>query len=150
MRIAITLAAFALIAVVGAAWMVGSQRVADAAPMPTVPLSCADQAQSGANGTTPLDDVIQEAMELACGDDGDGVSDHDPPGVLDDGRNLLPQAGITVEQAVAAAEGAAGGPVGEVELEYRGQMLVFEVDAGTQEVNIDASNGGVVSVTPDD
>lgn len=72
------------------------------------------------------------------------------PGTLDDGAELLPQAKITLEQAIAAAQAAQNGPVGEVDLEYENGRLVFNVDIGQYDVSIDASDGSVVRSVKDD
>lgn len=72
------------------------------------------------------------------------------PGTIDDGKDLQSQAGISLGQAIQAAQGAASGPVGEVDLEYAGGVLVYTVDTGKQDVRVDASNGQVLSVDPDD
>jgi uncharacterized membrane protein YkoI len=69
---------------------------------------------------------------------------------LDDGQSLLSQAGISLDAAVEAARGAASGAVGEVDLEYVGDRLVFNVDIGDQDVKVDASSGAVLSVDLDD
>lgn len=71
-------------------------------------------------------------------------------GTLDDGASLLPQAGITLDEAIAAAQGAASGKLGEVDLEYLGGTLVFNVDIGNQDVKVDATSGDVLSVDADD
>ncbi len=70
------------------------------------------------------------------------------PGALTQGQDLLPQAKITVEDAVATAQGEATGDLGSVELEERDGTLVFEVTVGDQEVFVDAATGAVVSVEP--
>ena len=70
-------------------------------------------------------------------------------GTLDDGQSLLPQAGISSMRR-SAAQGAASGAVGEVDLEYVGDRLVFNVDIGDQDVKVDASSGAVLSVDMDD
>jgi uncharacterized membrane protein YkoI len=70
------------------------------------------------------------------------------PGALDDGADLLPQAKISVDQAIAAAQAAATGDLGEVDLEYRDNVLVFSVDIGTSEVKIDAATGTVIAIVP--
>jgi len=70
--------------------------------------------------------------------------------VLDDGKDLLPQAGITLEQGVAAAQGAASGPVGEVDLEHYQGKLVFNVDVGDKDVKVDAANGSVLGMESED
>jgi uncharacterized membrane protein YkoI len=71
-------------------------------------------------------------------------------GTIDDGKDLQSQAGISLGQAIQAAQGAASGPVGEVDLEYVGGVLVYNVDTGTQDVKVDAGTGQVLSVDPDD
>lgn len=71
------------------------------------------------------------------------------PGTIDDGEELLPQAGITVERAIAAARGAADGDIGEVDLEeYRG-TLVFNIDVGGDDVKVDAQTGAVLGKAKD-
>src|SRR3954467_6593787 len=69
---------------------------------------------------------------------------------LDDGKDLLPQAAITEQQAIEAAQSAAPGGLNEVDLEHAGGRLVFNVDVGSKDVKVDASNGHVVSVDQDD
>ena len=69
---------------------------------------------------------------------------------LDDGKDLLPQAGITEQQAIAAARTAASGAVDEVDLEHAGKRLVFNVDVGSADVKVDAATGEVVRVDHDD
>ena len=72
------------------------------------------------------------------------------PETLDDGRDLLPRAGISVERAIAAAQTAAAGPVGEVDLEYIDGALVYNVDVGKLDVQVDAASGQVLSALADD
>jgi uncharacterized membrane protein YkoI len=69
---------------------------------------------------------------------------------LDDGRDLLSQAKITEEQAITAAQGAASGPLNEVDLEQYGGRLVFNVDVGDSDVKVDATTGAVVVAAKDD
>ena len=69
---------------------------------------------------------------------------------LDDGKGLLPQAKITEQQAIAAAQSAASGELNEVDLEQAGGKLVFNVDVGSKDVKVDAATGDVVSVDQDD
>jgi uncharacterized membrane protein YkoI len=71
-------------------------------------------------------------------------------GTLDDGQSLLPRAGNSLDAAIQAARGAASGAVGEVDLEYVGDRLVFNVDIGNQDVKVDASSGAVLAVDMDD
>ena len=53
-------------------------------------------------------------------------------------RNLQPQASITLGQAIASAQKAAAGPLGQVDLEHYRNRLVYMVDVGDQEVRVDA------------
>ena len=69
---------------------------------------------------------------------------------LDDGKDLLPQAGITEQQAIRAAQGAASGALNEVDLEHAAGRLVFNVDVGAKGVKVDAATGKVVAVDQDD
>ena len=69
------------------------------------------------------------------------------PGTLDDGKQYLPQAWITTAQAVAAAERAWSGQLGQVDLESHGR-IVYVVDVGSREVGVDATDGSVVSIAP--
>lgn len=73
-----------------------------------------------------------------------------PPGTIDDGAELLPQANITLEEAIAAAQEAASGALGEVDLEYYEGRLVFNVDIGDKDVKVDASNGDTLGWIQDD
>lgn len=72
------------------------------------------------------------------------------PGQIDDGVDLLPQASITLEEAIAAAQEAESGALGEVDLEYYGGKLVFNVDIGDKDVKVDASDGTILGKTSDD
>jgi uncharacterized membrane protein YkoI len=69
---------------------------------------------------------------------------------LDDGKRLLPKAAISEQAAIAAAQSAASGALDEVDLEYRGGTLVFNVDVGAKDVKVDAASGDVVAVDRDD
>jgi uncharacterized membrane protein YkoI len=73
-----------------------------------------------------------------------------PASRLDDGKGLLRRAAITEQQAITAAKGAASGALDEVDLEYRGGTLVFNVDVGAKDVKVDAGDGHVVAVDQDD
>ena len=92
------------------------------------------------------------ALGVSAQDD-EGAGEVESPvaaGTLDDGQSLLPLAGISLDAAIDAARGAASGAVGEVDLEYVGDRLVFNVDIGDQDVKVDASSGTVLSVDMDD
>ena len=73
-----------------------------------------------------------------------GIGEEGTPGAIDDGKELLPQATITLDQAIQAAQGAASGAVGEVDLEHYDGRLVFNVDIGDHDVKVDAETGQVL------
>src|SRR5262245_28161080 len=72
------------------------------------------------------------------------------PGSLDDGKEFLSQTKITTSQAVAAAQRAQSGQLGQVDLENYNGRLVYSVDVGNQEVKVDASTGGIAGSVPRD
>jgi uncharacterized membrane protein YkoI len=72
-----------------------------------------------------------------------------PQSRLDDGKALLPQAKITEQQAIAAAQSAASGPLNEVDLEHYQGRLVWNVDVGRADVKVDAANGDVLAAPHD-
>src|SRR5262245_18292032 len=72
------------------------------------------------------------------------------PGSLDDGKDLQPQASITLDRAISSARKAASGSLGQVDLEHFRGRLVYMVDVGDQEVRVDAANGNVVAISPRD
>jgi uncharacterized membrane protein YkoI len=69
---------------------------------------------------------------------------------LDDGKDLLPQAKISEQQALAAAQGAAAGALNEVDLEHYQGRLVYNVDVGAKDVKVDATTGDVLAAPQDD
>jgi uncharacterized membrane protein YkoI len=69
---------------------------------------------------------------------------------LDDGKDLLPQAKITEQQATRAAQSAASGSLNEVDLEHYNGRLVFNVDVGDKDVKVDASTGNVLAAAAND
>ena len=71
-------------------------------------------------------------------------------GALDDGKDLLPKATVTLSQAVTAAQTAATGAVDEVDLEYWNGKLVYTVDVGSKDVKVDAATGAVLDASADD
>ena len=77
-----------------------------------------------------------------------------PAGTLDDGQDLLPQAAISLADAIAAAQaavpGATAADIGEVDLEDFDGTLVFNVDVGDRDVKVDAATGAVLSADLDD
>ena len=70
------------------------------------------------------------------------------PGSLDDGKNLLPQTRITLPAAVAKAQTAATGALGQVDLKEQDGRVAYVVDVGDQEVTVDAVDGSVTGVGP--
>lgn len=103
------------------------------------------------NGNDANDDGSDDQHDGAD-DDTSGAENEAgvPAGTIDDGADLLPQATIALEQAIAAAQGTAQGDVGEVDLEYAGDRLVFNVDIGDKDVKVDAADGSIVSAGSDD
>jgi uncharacterized membrane protein YkoI len=65
------------------------------------------------------------------------------PGSLDDGKEFLSQTKITTAQAVAAAQQARSGALGQVDLERYNGKLVYSVDVGNEEVKVDATDGSI-------
>jgi uncharacterized membrane protein YkoI len=84
------------------------------------------------------------AIAAASGNSGGG------PDKLDDGTDLLPQAQLSIADAVTKAQTAASGKIGEVDLEHYEGRLVFNVDVGSRDVKVDAATGAVVASTSDD
>jgi uncharacterized membrane protein YkoI len=72
------------------------------------------------------------------------------PGSLDDGKDLQSQAAVSLRQAVANAQRAATGSLGQVDLEHFEGRLVYTVDVGDNEVHVDAANGRIDGITPRD
>lgn len=72
------------------------------------------------------------------------------PGSLDDGKDLLPQTTISLGQAVAAAQRAQSGKLGQVDLERYNGRIVYMVDVGDQEIRVDATDGSIAAVSPRD
>jgi uncharacterized membrane protein YkoI len=98
------------------------------------------------NAAHPKSLLSSVAGLIGLGDDEAQV----PPGILDDGKDLLPQATLSLDQAIKAAQGADSGKLGEVDLEHYKGHLVFNVDIGAHDVKVDAANGKVLSADADD
>ena len=103
-------------------------------------------------GATPyhasrLSGIMASTTDLIESVTGGGVV---APGTIDDGKDLLPQATITLDQAIAAAQATGNGALGEVDLEYFNGQLVFNIDIGSTDVKIDAADGAVLAVNSDD
>jgi len=114
----------------------------------------ADDAAEGAVEEADTDDIEEECDDANEAEDGEEADDANeqqvPSGTLDDGADLLRQADITLEQAVLAAQDAATGDLGEVDLEQYQGKLVFNVDVGDHDVKVDASDGSVLAVDAED
>jgi uncharacterized membrane protein YkoI len=70
------------------------------------------------------------------------------PGSLDDGKNLLPQTKVSLADAVAKAQQAADGALGQVDLKQRADGVFYVVDVGSEEVSVDAVTGNVAGIGP--
>lgn len=93
------------------------------------------------------DDAADNDADDAADDDAD---EEEGTGQLGDGAELLSQASISVDEAIAAAQSTAQGPIGDVELENYQDKLVFIIEIGTTDVRVDALSGAIVETTPDD
>jgi len=98
-----------------------------------------------------VEDDAQDEDADAEEDVGEADDDDDgAPGQLVEGSALLPQASITLEQAIAAALAAAQGELGEVELEEDDGKLIFIVEIGDEDIEVDAQTGEVLADDEDD
>jgi hypothetical protein len=107
------------------------------------------QPVSASNPSSVITSVRSAGLDLlsslGIGDDESSAS----PGKIDDGKALLPQAKITLDEAIQAAQASHSGTLGEVDLEYYDGRLVFNVDLGDQDVKVDAENGNVLGSAVD-
>jgi uncharacterized membrane protein YkoI len=97
--------------------------------------------------------LVLAGATLAFGGPGGLIYDdgaYAKPGSLDDGKDLRSQATISLGQANAAAQRAASGGLGQVDLEHYDGRLVYMVDVGDQEVRVDAADGSIVTISPRD
>lgn len=157
-RIYWVVALVAVMALAGAAVTLTADFTSASGNTPTPAVQTCDEQDDGDDAIeNAADEADDDVIEEECGDqneadDANEAEDGDiqaPSGTLDDGKDLLPQAGITLEEAVAAAQGAASGPVGEIDLEHAQGRLVFNVDIGDKDVKVDASNGAVLGLGED-
>jgi hypothetical protein len=77
-------------------------------------------------------------------DDGHAVQ----PGSLDDGKQLSPKATVSLAAAVAGAQRAAQGALGQVDLVERDGRVMYVVDVGDREVSVDARTGAIAGIGP--
>jgi len=119
-------------------------------PSPTVAANEDDAGDADAAAgalSQPVATVNGDAGEDEDADDDDESA---APGTLVEGAELLPQAAITLEQAIAAAQAEVQGDLGTVELEEDDGSLVFIVEIGDEEVKVDAQTGQVITEDEED
>jgi uncharacterized membrane protein YkoI len=118
----------------------------------------AEQCIEDDDAVEPKDATDTDEVEEVCGpqDEADEADEDDAedeekvaPGTIDDGAELLSHAQMTLDQAIAAAQGAASGALGEVDLEYYEGTLVFNIDIGDDDVKVDAQTGDVLGAAHD-
>lgn len=95
---------------------------------------------SAFNGTAPMKSGHLASVMRFVEDRGQVA-----PGTLDDGRDLLPQAKVGLDAAIATAKTAGTGEIGEVDLEQFNGRLAFNVDVGDSDVKVDAADGSVLA-----
>jgi uncharacterized membrane protein YkoI len=78
------------------------------------------------------------------------LGDENPDGRLEEGSELAAEATVSVEDAIAVAQTAATGPVGDVELDRSGDILAYEIEIGESDVYVDAQTGELLSAEQDD
>jgi uncharacterized membrane protein YkoI len=153
------LALVALLILAGAAVTATAHLTSAGGPTPTPAVQASgqqDEADDASESATkgPDTDAIEEQSgdqnEADSQSQAEDAAEPQQSGVLDDGNDLLPQAGITLDQAIAAAQSAASGPLGEVDLENYQGKLVFNVDVGDKDVKVDANTGAVLSADSTD
>jgi uncharacterized membrane protein YkoI len=144
----------ALLAIAFSAVTLASQLTSAQGSSPTPAVQPCDQQDEADDATESAADVADDdAIEEECGpqDEAGDVGEQTAlAGQIDDGADLLPQASVTLEQAIAAAQSAASGEVGEVDLEHYQGKLVFNVDVGDKDVKVDAIDGSILAVDADD
>jgi uncharacterized membrane protein YkoI len=100
--------------------------------------------------------VTALALPGCQGSSGPGQSNRfDPPNTqFATQLGITPPPPVTQEQAMAIAAEAAGGSALSVDQESEGGQLLYEVkvqtSSGRMEVEVRASDGGVVEIEPDD
>jgi uncharacterized membrane protein YkoI len=122
------------------------------APLSVQVASASVPGDSFASAPVTLARAATKDVVLTIGQRDDAVVTH--AGTLDDGKELLAQAGISIDDAIASAQAAVPGAtsedIGEVDLESFDGTLVFNVDVGDKDVKVDASTGEVLSTNLDD
>jgi uncharacterized membrane protein YkoI len=103
-----------------------------------------------AGGTVALVALGLAAAGIASGAGFGGAASSPAASRLDDGKQYLSEAKISEQEAIAAAQSRASGPLNEVDLEHADGRLVWNVDVGAHDVKVDAASGDVTSVAGDD
>ncbi len=91
-------------------------------------------------GLVVLAAIAGTGATLASG----GATPSGAAGEIDDGKELLGQAEISLEEAIASALASADGSLGEVDVEWYQGKLVFNVDVEKHDVKVDALDGTVL------
>jgi uncharacterized membrane protein YkoI len=99
--------------------------------------------------------VATMVVLTACNSSSGPATRFDPPNTgFAAGLGITPPPPVTRDQAMAIGAAAAGGTAVGVEQETEGGELLFEVKVqtatGRMEVEVRASDGGVVEIEPDD
>ena len=105
--------------------------------------SVLSQAANGVAADEAEDEDAEDADEEAGEESG-------ASGQIDDGEELLPLAGIGLDDAITRAQAVVSGPVGEIDLEYFEGKLVFNVEIGDKDVKVDAADGSILSADSED
>ena len=144
-RLFLSVAALALLGLAAAAVTATSQGVFAGSDNGACAAQDGDGAESPGQGEAN-DTEDSDNIELEC-EDGDESAAQ--PGTIDDGKDLLPQATLSLDEAIAAAQAAASGTLGEVDLERYNGALVFNVEIGGSDVKVDAGTGAVLAIAGD-
>ncbi len=102
-----------------------------------------DQHEADETSGTPSADDHNQAEDQDDCDEPEGA-----PGTLDEVGALVSHAAVTLDQAIATAQKAATGTLGQVDLIQENGAFYYSVDIGNQEVHVDATTGQVIEVVP--
>jgi uncharacterized membrane protein YkoI len=93
---------------------------------------------------------IDATVVDAVAEDVRAADEEEQAGAIDDGQGLLSAAAITLEESIVAAQAAVPGEIGEIDLEVADEGIILVVDVGSNEVNVDAETGLVLSIVAED
>ncbi len=151
-RMSWVLGLVAVLALAGAGVTLASRLTAAGGSDPAQTCDAQDQNDDAeaANPGPDTDNIDEQCGPQDQAEDEDGADEAKvASGQIDDGADLLPQASITLDQAIAAAQTAASGDVGEIDLEHYQGKLVFNVEVGKADVKVDAATGAVLGMGED-